>query len=394
MKIAYCGIEPYEARYTLQLLDWNKRVFDRRAINVIYVDGETLPNIQGIVTGQVLDAHGRTFFSLSQMQKVIKLLQDEALGKDDVIFFEDMYTSGFDALGYVLDQIPSHKKPRLFVRCLAQTIDPDDFLHVHGLESWMRYYEALVNDIVKKSGGAILATNEEMVAYMRVANWQADIYNISGLAFGKEEVSARAISKPWETRKKRVVFAARWDSEKQPDFYMDIVENYLDNHNDVEFCVVSGGPLRSNDQQLVDRAIRLENAGMLTIHQNLSKNEYYTILGDSRVLLNTALQDWVSNTVSEADTLGCNVLYPAYRSFPETFSNDPERLYIPWSIQDALSKLKVLLEYPHKNIGRISDWTDKTIDRICDIMEGKGEQWKRTKVKYRNYTRENKYPIL
>ena len=103
------------------------------------------------------------------------------------------------------------------------------------------------------------------------------------------------------------------------------------------------------------------------------------------------MQDWVSNTVSEGDTLGSNVLYPAYRSFPETFSNDPERLYIPWSLDDAMAKLKVLLEEPHANLGKISDWTDGTIDRCIDIMEGKGEQWLRNGVDYRKHTNESKY---
>ncbi len=108
-------------------------------------------------------------------------------------------------------------------------------------------------------------------------------------------------------------------------------------------------------------------------------------------MFNCALHDWVSNTVSEADTLGCNVLYPAYRSFPETFANDNTRLYIPWSIDDAMSKLQNLLMAPHNFQGRISDYTDKTIDRICDIMEGNGEQYLRMGSDYRKYTRETKY---
>jgi hypothetical protein len=108
-------------------------------------------------------------------------------------------------------------------------------------------------------------------------------------------------------------------------------------------------------------------------------------------LFNCALQDWVSNTVSEADTLGSNVLYPAYRSFPETFANDPERLYIPWSLDDAERKLVGLLADPHANMGRISAWTDGTIDRICDILEGKGEKWLRMSTDYRKHTHESKY---
>jgi hypothetical protein len=111
------------------------------------------------------------------------------------------------------------------------------------------------------------------------------------------------------------------------------------------------------------------------------------------VLFNCALQDWVSNTVSEADALGCNVLYPAYRSFPETFADDPNRLYVPWSIDDAFHKLENLLERPHHNLGLISDWTDGTVDRIVDILEGKGEQWNRAGNRYRDHVSQAKYAV-
>ena len=118
---------------------------------------------------------------------------------------------------------------------------------------------------------------------------------------------------------------------------------------------------------------------------------YYTLLSDSRVLFNCALQDWVSNTVSEADALGCNVLYPAYRSFPETFANDHERMYVPWSLDDAINKLHPLLMQQNGNMGKISDWTDGTIDRICDIIDGKGAKWLRMGMDYRKHTKDSKY---
>ena len=124
--------------------------------------------------------------------------------------------------------------------------------------------------------------------------------------------------------------------------------------------------------------------------KDLKKNDYYNILNDSRVLFNCALQDWVSNTVSEADALGCNVLYPAYRSFPEVFANDAERMYVPWSQEDAIEKM-LKLSWKPINQGVISDWTDGTIDRMIDIMEGKGEQWLRSGNRYRDHIIENKY---
>jgi len=384
------GLEPYKARYTLQLQEWNERVFKRRGINYVIVPGETLSDDQAIVTGQVLDAHGRTYFGMSQLMNLVRMMKAGECSDQDIIYFEDMFQPGIESLPYILKQVPTNLRPRIFVRCLAQSIDPDDFVHVWGMSEFMGLYEKMVDSFVD----GVLATNEEMIMHMKIAGWKSPLYNISGLAFGKNEVRSRVLGplKPFEERTMRVAFSARWDQEKQPDFYMDLIEAFYSRSNKkIEFCVFSGSKLKSNNESYMERTRKLQSEGKLVIYEDLEKNDYYDLLNDTRVLFNCALQDWVSNTVSEADTLGCNVLYPAYRSFPETFANDNTRLYIPWSIDDAMSKLQNLLMAPHNFQGRISDYTDKTIDRICDIMEGNGEQYLRMGSDYRKYTRETKY---
>ena len=391
----YMGLEPYKARYTLQLTDWNETVFQRRNINYFIVPGETLTTDQAIVTGQVLDAHGRSYFGMSQLMNLVKMMKEGLVTNEDVIYFEDMFQPGIECLPYILNQVPESLRPRIYVRCLAQSIDPDDFVHVWGMSKWMGLYEKMVCELVRDSGGAVLASNEEMVMHLKIAGWDVPMYNISGLAFGKQEVRGRVLGplKPFNERTMRVGFAARWDQEKQPDFYMDLAELWHERHpgHHVEFAVFSGAPLRSNNSSYMSRTLNLQRSGILTIYEDLDKNTYYDLLNDTRVLFNCALQDWVSNTVSEADTLGANVLYPAYRSFPETFANDSDRLYIPWSLEDAFNKLEKLLKKPHEKIGQISDYTDKTIDRICDIILGDGEQYLRMNTDYRKYTRESKY---
>ena len=398
------GLEAYEGRYTLQLQDWSEAAFKKRGIDYVIVPGQEIDNTKSIQVGQVLDAHGRSFFSMSQMMNLVQMMRSGEVTGDDCIFFEDMFTPGIESLGYIMNQIPEKDRPQIYVRCLAQRVDPDDFVHVWGMD-WMSTYEKMVNELPNVH---VLATNEEMVANMKVASWSAPLYNISGLAFGKEEVQQRItmppprfdngihpapVIKPWADRQKRVVFGARWDQEKQPDFFMDLIEMFhtLGSDDDITFALVQGGPLRSNNPKYVARARRMEREGKLEIHENLKKNEYYGIVNDSRIMFNCALQDWVSNTVSEADALGCNVLYPAYRSFPETFANCNERLYIPWSLKDAHDKMLDLIQFEHASMGMISDWTNGTIDRCIDIMEGNGEKWLRNDMRYRDHVSEDKY---
>lgn len=384
------GLEPYEGRYTLQLQDWSTAVYDRRGIDYVIVPGETIDNTKSISVGQVLDAHGRSYFGMSQLMNLVQMMRNGEVTSQDAVFFEDMFQPGIESLPYILNQVPEEQQPKIYLRCLAQAVDPDDFVHVWGMGKWMSLYEKMCNEIPNVH---ILATNEEMVAHMKIAGWEAPIYNISGLSFGKQEVQSRIDNniKPFNERSKRVVFGARWDQEKQPDFFMDIIETLKQEDPEIEFAILSGGPLRSNNPKYADRARLLERDGKLKIYEGLKKNEYYDIVNDSRVMFNCALQDWVSNTVSEADALGCNVVYPAYRSFPETFANDYTRLYTPWSQEDAIVKIKQGLASASPNMGKISDWTNSTVDRMIDIMNGSGEKWRRDGNRYRDFTSESKY---
>ena len=102
-KLFYMGLEPYEGRYTLQLQDWNEEVFKKRNIDYVIVPGETLDNSKAIVTGQVLDAHGRSYFSMSQMMSLVKMMREGEVDSDSVIFFEDMFQPGIEPLPYIMD---------------------------------------------------------------------------------------------------------------------------------------------------------------------------------------------------------------------------------------------------------------------------------------------------
>ena len=394
-KLFYMGLESYEARYTLQLQEWNERVFKLRGIDYEIIQGQELDNSKAIVTGSVLDAHGRTYYSLSQHMNLIQKMKNGEVTSDDVIFYEDMYTPGLECLPYIMDQSPAEFRPKVFLRFLAQTTDPDDFLIREGMFDWMRKYEEMIDQFVD----GIMVASEEFVAHLRIAGFKKPIY-VTGLPFGKSEVLERVPEqKPIGQRTPRVAFSSRWDDEKQPHFYMDLAEEYYKIDPKVEFAIFCGHPeLKSNRQEYVDRAYALEksNKANFKIYTGLKKNDYYNLLADSQVLFNCALQDWVSNTVSEADTLGALTLFPAYRSFPEVFANNSNHMYTPWSLEDAIEKLKrmftsidngTLWKY---NMGKISDYQNGTIDRTLDSILSEHLNGRDTTT-YRKYVAKAKY---
>ena len=403
-KLYYMGLESYEARYTLQLQDWNERVFGKRDIDYEIITGEELDNSKAIVTGSVLDAHGRTYYSLSQTMSLIQKMKNGEITSEDVIFYEDMFTPGLECLPYIMDQSPPEFRPKVFVRFLAQTTDPDDFLIREGMFDWMRKYEEMLDQFVS----GIMVASEEFVAHLRIAGIKSPIY-VTGLPYGKEEVRSRIDSNiPLKQRHNRVGFAARWDDEKQPHFYMDLAEAYYKIDPTMEFAIFCGHPeLKSNDPEYVKRAMELqggerndgwpERKANFKVYTGLKKNDYYELLANSKVLFNCALQDWVSNTVSEADTFDTLTLYPAYRSFPEVFANNGNHLYVPWSLDDAIEKLQKMTnaidndDVSSYNIGKISDYQDGTIERTLDAMIGTGEQLSRNDNLFRRHVARAKY---
>ncbi len=364
MTIYYVGLEPYESRYTLQLTEWNVQKFEQRKVDYMIVNGKTIDNSKQIFSGNVLDAHGRTFYSMSQMMTIIQMLRDQQINSNDVIFFEDMFTPGIESLFYIMSQMS--ERPKIYVRCLAQTPDPDDFVHYTGMTPWMRKYEEMVDQFVD----GIICASEEMVAHLNIAGWKSPKY-VTGLPFGKQEVLSRVKEiKPFNERRIRVMFASRFDTEKQPQFFCDVA-NYLYNETSASFAFLTGNnQVKSNNSDIENMIINMchSDPDRFELHTGLSKNQYYEILNNSKVLFNCALQDWVSNTVSEADAMGCNLVFPAYRSFPEVFNFDETRLYVPWSIKDAADKILNALKQPHPRQGQISSYQDRSIDRTIDIL--------------------------
>jgi hypothetical protein len=374
-RIVYLPLERYEERYSLQLAEWNEARFKARGVPYLIVDGRTLNDDKEIKTGQVLDAHGRCYWSMTQMAELVRLMESGEVGGNDVIFSEDLFQPGYEALPYIMEQLPVDKKPKVFTRNLAQSIDPDDF--VFPWRNWMRDFEQLVS----KTCDGILMANTEMGPHMRIALLEAPLY-VTGLPFDREEVRGRIggkeALKPLSERKKRIVYSSRFDKEKQPWFFMDLIEQSDFVERGYEFAILTGGKgLRSTNPEYVERALALEAAGKLKIYAGLKKNEYYSFLADSQLQFNCGRQDWQSNTLNEASALGTLSLCPAFRSFPEALNNNEKHLFVPWSLNDAIKKMDYLLtSLDDSDVNYAADDQHLTIDRTIDILLGQGEQYR------------------
>jgi glycosyltransferase involved in cell wall biosynthesis len=397
MRKLWClHLEPYPTRYTYQLKDWSEAAYQKNNVNYEFINGQTINSAGAIVAGSVLDAHGRSYWALTQTAEFVKLMQEGKVTSDDVVFVDDMFHPGLESLAYIFCQTPEKYRPKVFVRCWAQSFDVDDFIHRTGMLSWMRKYEEMLDKFID----GIFVANEELAANIRVSGLTCPVY-VVGLPFGSDEARNRAgvELKPLHTRKKQIAFASRWDEEKQPEFFLEVVKR-MSAVSDANFVLLTGHPqLKSSHQKYIDAAYNAEQTlDNFKIKVGLTKEEYYQNLANSQILINTALQDWIAFTNLEADALGLHTVSPAYKGMPETFSNNIDHLYVPWSVDSAVDRLLTSIkkiesqEYSSFNIGKLSAYCDDTYSKQLDCMvNGVNSKYYRGNSDYRHLVNSIKY---
>ena len=389
--ILYMPLESYNERYTYQLREWTEQAFKKQKVAYMVILGLKLGTSDDIKTGRVLDAHGRTHYSVTQMGNLITHLQSPTYDapNNDCIFFEDLFTPGFEALPYIFEQIKH--PPKIFTKCLAQSIDSDDF--TFPWRDWMRDFEMLVS----KTVDGIFIANTAMGINMEIALVDKAPLYVTGLSFDADEVRSRVKSAPrWHQRSMSVAFASRFDKEKQPHLFLDVIQKIKKNirTENTRFCIFTGAAeLRSTDPSALVRVDEYIEKGWVEVRKGLSKDHYYDLLSQVKVLFNSSLQDWQSNTLNEACALGTAPLFPAYKSFPEALNNNKDFLYVPWSVDDAVAKLTALLLPTLEMEGRVSKITryvareqSESINNMIAIMIGTPDVQNQFKYKPFNYS--------
>jgi glycosyltransferase involved in cell wall biosynthesis len=325
LKLNHLMLEPYQARYTEFLHQWENRAFGKY-FNVNPISPAQQQVALQIGTGEVLDAVNRPVWAMNQVAELMK--QAPTLGH---IWFSDFFHPGLEALPY------SRSHFRAFSFLWAQSFDRYDF--TTKFMSWMRPWEIMALDIYEKIFVACEFLKELIVT--AVPHVEEKI-SVVGLPFNHRAVQGRLGNVP-QMREFDLVYSSRFDTEKDPGFFLDVVEG----NPSIRAVICTGHPeLRGTDSTQVRRAKDLRNIGRLTIKENCSKEDYYHVLASSKVQFNCAKQDWVSFTLLEALTFGCMPLYPAFRAFPDTLYHHPNHLYIPNDLRSAAEKLIALLDNP------------------------------------------------
>ncbi len=367
MKILhYFPLESYVERYSMQwsapATGWLERNWRKISLDYRRIDAEdSLQKPRPIKTGCVLDAVKRSQYCFSQISSFLDMAEAGAVSSEDVLLFDDFMTLGIEAVAYSLGLMGI--KPKMYAFLHAQSVDEYDF--TCQLLPWIRTFERGIGEILDgifvcchtlKELVVTGGNNESGIKLGGIA--KPNKVFVTGHPFCSEEVMERmpewhrvmmgeerlgklidiSSYKPYPNRKDQVVYSSRWDEEKQPWFFLDVAERVIKAKERAKFIVCTSSPkLRSNNKTLLDllEQFRLKYPSNIILRENLSKEEYYAILCESKIQFNCAKQDFVAISLLEASVAGCYPIYPLFRSFPETLRYNTEYMYKPWNADQA-----------------------------------------------------------
>lgn len=328
--IWYFGLEPIKARYTEQLSKrWIPSAFEKykNRVNFIPLDG-TYDKSEQIKVGSVLDACGRGMYAMSQCQKFLSHLSSGEVQTGDALYFQDFWHPGIESIFYALDLYGI--KVDIYSMLHAQSVDEYDF--TYQMREWMKPIEI---GISKKMSGIFVGSTIHK-DQLRNYGFDCPIHVVS-LPFGKEDTLK--LVKPGYEKKSQVIFASRLDKEKNPYFLLEVIDNFLNQNLGWEWVITtSGKEFRSNLPGVVEMFENYsKNNPRLKLLNDLSKEEYYQTIAESKIMFNSSLQDYVSWTSIEAHTFETRFICPNFRSFPD-FCNK-NLMYRPFDVNSAVNLL-------------------------------------------------------
>jgi len=350
MKLFYLPLESYQERYTWLMScvgGWAETHFKKNNVDFERIEGEMIGS--EITTGVVLDAYGRSYYAMSQIQKVILKIQKGEIKDGDVIYTEDFWQPGIESLFYIRSITGINFKIGCFFH--AQSVDDSDF--TYSMRSWIRDIEKGMT----KGYDYIFVCSPILKELCEEAGFDADKFYVIGLPYNSEKLLEQIEYKEKE-KERYVLFSSRFDKEKNPRFFMNLVRECPD----IQFKLVKPRKTLSNDPEVEQEAYRLEKeVENFEIVDTSKKQDYYDLLAKAEIQFNCAYQDWVSWTLLEAITFGCKVLYPKWKDFPYELDYDERYLYQAENLSECKEKLYQLLDNEFdKNLLEIVKAHDKS----------------------------------
>lgn len=338
-KLYLVPLEKVKGRYTEQWYNNFPKHFSNAGFDVEIIDGEQYTDFVDV--GTFLDIHTTIHYKNSQIQKIAKLFADKQIKENDIFFFMDYeFWGGVESVRLLAQMNQISVKIFAFAHAASYTIG-DAFSVAHKHQKYIEVGWLAACDKIfvgsQHHKNAIIKRRLELLATSEDLDELKDKIVVTGNPFFEEDyISFNTI------KKNQVILPNRFDIEKRPDLALSIAYNFKQKYPDTEFVITTSHPkFKSNQKWLYNLAKNYEQAGIVTIKENLSKDEYHKILSESKVMLSTNdVDENFGICIFEAMYYGTYPLLKNDLSHPELVNNTNEFLYDNEDeIEDKLSKL-------------------------------------------------------
>lgn len=321
----YIPIEPLAERYTEQ---WYRRFpeeFREAGFDVATIDGEPLSH--HVDVGSWLPMNSTVHYKAAQMQTVSALFQDKQIKDGDIFFVADLEFWGIEAIRVMAQINQVNVKIYSFLHAASYTIE--DAMAVTA--PYQKYTElgwAMMCDGIfvgshyhKK---AFIERRVMPYASKEDAQKIANKIHVVGNPVFLDEY--RLIGTP--EKKRQVIISNRFDWEKRPNLSLDFAYLLKKEDPSINIIVTTSRPeFKSNKKWLMDKALGMQDDGIITIYSGLSKREYHQHLAESKVMLTNSIEENFGYCIAEALVYNTYPLAPNKLSHPELCWNDPRLLF-------------------------------------------------------------------
>lgn len=281
--LIYVPLEHIEGRYTIHMDIAIEEYLMREGIEYVKVmpTYETPP----LPKGQFLNSAFTSKFKALQIAEISDMIERGVITDGDTLFFSDIWFPGIESIAYMKYFTGLDLKIEGMIH--AGSFTDTDF--VRDMERWAKNFEDIIFDI---SDTIYCASNFIRNDIIKKRMVDPNKLVVSGLPVDYSGLDPHK----GQLKKDIVIFNGRICDEKQPWLFNEL-------------------------QEQVSKRLGRSVEFLKTQELNLSKEEYYSLLGKSKAVVSYALQENFGFGVAEAVYLGCTPVLPNRLVYPELYPN-------------------------------------------------------------------------
>jgi len=358
-KLYILHLEPLEERYTKQWLKWFQEELTARQIPFEFIKGKLLTT--EVQTGTVLDAEGTNYWKFTQMLEVCKLFKEKKIQNGDIFLTMDLWYPSLEAIPYMatLEKL----QIKLFGFLHAGSYTSEDF--ASPMADWAKFFERGWSKICD---GIFVGTEYHKQKFIKkrgIAGLDKKIH-VTGNPFKTADILKNVSGKivPVANRENIVLFSHRWDYEKRPNVFVDMMNQLYQKRQDFRVIITtSRKKFGSNQQWLIDK---LKSAKFpYQVHAGITKEQYYQLVSEAKVFVSTTIEENFGYCLLESMTLGCTPVVPNKYSHPEILEFDKRFLYN--NKKEAVKMIDSFLDNP-VSVSKLADKYNHSLSEMIDIM--------------------------